>query len=103
MNTDVIHALVHVDVVEAYSPPRVTENAKKYGLFVGEAMDLTTGWDFSMQCDRQWAREYLETRKPRLPIGSPMCVMFIQLQQLTAWNDKEACWREDAKHTQSLL
>ena len=93
MNTDVTHALLHVDVAEAYSPPRVTEHAKKYGLVAGEAMDLTTGWDFSKECNRQRAREYLETQKPRLLIGSPMCTMFSQLQKLTAWNEpKEASW-----------
>ena len=32
------------DVAEIYSPPRVTREAKEFGLRVGEAMDLTTGW-----------------------------------------------------------
>ena len=33
-----------VELMEMYSPPRVTEEAKKFGLRVGTAMDLTTGW-----------------------------------------------------------
>ena len=36
-----------VDVMEIYSPPRVTVQAKKYGLRSGEAMDLATGYDFN--------------------------------------------------------
>ena len=41
----VINKLLAVDVVEAYSPPRVTLEAKKFGLKPGEAWDITTGWD----------------------------------------------------------
>ena len=40
-----VSRLMHVDVVEAYSPPRVTKGARKYGLKPGEAWDLTEGWD----------------------------------------------------------
>ena len=67
-------------------------------------MDLTRGWDFSRECDRQKAREYLETHKTRLLIGSPMCTMFSQLQNLSAWNEhKEARWREDVRHMEFVI
>ena len=33
-----------VELMEMYTPPRVTEEAKKFGLQPGAAMDLTTGW-----------------------------------------------------------
>ena len=36
------------DVAEIYSPPRVTNEAEKFGLRIGEAMDLTTGLDFRL-------------------------------------------------------
>jgi len=41
-----VQALRNVDIAEIYSPARVTAYAKKMGLQSGEAMDLTTGWDF---------------------------------------------------------
>ena len=41
-----------VDVMEIYSPPRVTVQAKKFGLRSGEAMDLATGYDFNKPEDR---------------------------------------------------
>ena len=34
-----------VDVCGVFSPPRVAAEANKYGMAVGDAMDLTTGWD----------------------------------------------------------
>ena len=40
--------LKSIDVAEIYSPPRVTREAKKWGLEAGDAMDLTTGWDFNI-------------------------------------------------------
>ncbi len=42
---DLVHRLCSVDVSEVFSPPRVGKEATKFGL-VGDAMDLTTGWDF---------------------------------------------------------
>ena len=41
-----VHRICSVDVCEIFSPPRVTTEAIKYGMNVGDAMDLTTGWDF---------------------------------------------------------
>ena len=73
-----------LDITEAYSPPRVTKEARKFGLEVGEAMDLTTGWDFRLKADRDRAEAYLDKHKPLLVIGSPECKMFSSLQNLTA-------------------
>ena len=99
MNTDVTQSLMRVDIAEAYSPPRVTEQAKRYGLIAGEAMDITTGWDFSKECDRRRARDYLDKEKPRLLIGSPMCTMFSPLQKMTPWSEqKQKIWREHRHH-----
>ena len=44
---DLVHRLCSVDVSEVFSPPRVGKGALKFGLEVGVAMDLTTGWDFN--------------------------------------------------------
>ena len=60
---DVIMALrkvsqkIEEDLMEMYSPPRVTEEAKEWGRKPGEAMDLTTGWDFRKEEDRKRAWE----------------------------------------------
>ena len=58
-----------VDVTEMYSPPRVTIEAKKFGLRPGEAMDLLTGYDFDREEDRKKAWEHIETEKPKLIVG----------------------------------
>ena len=71
-----------VDVAEIYSPPRVTAEAKYYGLRVGEAVDIT-GWDFRDAKQRNRAWKYLEEMKPALLIGSPMCTMFSTLQNMS--------------------
>ena len=53
-------------------------------------MDLTTGWDFTIERHREAARQYLKKAKPALLIGSPMCKMFSSLQNLTkkTWNEE---------------
>ena len=87
------------DIAEVYSPPRVTEEAKKWGLHAGEAMDITTGWDFRDAVQRQRAWDYVGKHKPKLLIGSPMCTMFSQLQTLSGWGpEKERRWGEAVKH-----
>ena len=86
---------ISVDVAELYSPPRVTEEAKKFGLSAGAAFDLTTGWDFRLERDRNLAKEYVRTHKPKLVIGSPMCTMFSVLQRLSPWTEeKQRRWCE---------
>ena len=44
---DMATRLCGVDVSEVFSPPRVGKEALKFGLEVGDAMDLTTGWDLN--------------------------------------------------------
>ena len=46
-----------VHMAEIYSPPRVTTEGQKWGLSTGEAMDLTTGWDFRLKEHRDKAWE----------------------------------------------
>jgi hypothetical protein len=77
-------------VSELYSPPRVTEGARKYsGLHIkpGTAFDLKiddeTGqaWDFRKLRNRQRARKMIEEEKPYVLVGSPPCVDFTTLNQ----------------------
>ena len=50
---ELIHHMCTVDMCEVFSPPRVSVEAEKFGMQVGDAMDLTTGWDFNKAVDRQ--------------------------------------------------
>ncbi len=61
------------------SPPCVTKEVAKCGFNVGEAMDLTTGWGFSIEEDRVAAENYTVEKKPLLLVGSPLCTMFSKL------------------------
>ena len=57
---------------------------------VGDAMDLTTGWDFSIPEHRRKAEEYVDREKPLVLVGSPPCVAFSPLQTLNPNNEKKA-------------
>ena len=99
-----IKKLMTVDVAEVYSPQRVTLEARKHGLKPGEAMDLTTGWDFRQQEHRELAEKYVEELKPLLLIGSPMCTMFSRLQTLSGWSDKkEERWVDAKEHIKFVI
>ena len=108
--TEITKALCQcwVDVAEVYSPPRVTSMGEKMGLVTGYAMDLTTGWDFTLEQHREAALEYVKIMKPRLLIGSPMCTMFSALQNLSKgrrrhdWTTRFAEAREHIKFVVSL-
>ena len=65
-----------VDIMEIFSPPRVTVQATKFGLKPGEALDLVTGFDFNKEADRRMAWDIINKDKPELIIGSPECTMY---------------------------
>ena len=75
---------------EVFSPPRVGPEATKFGLKAGDAMDLTTGWDFTRDEDCHRAEEYIDREQPLVLIGSPPCVAFSQLQSLIPDSDNKA-------------
>ena len=52
--------------------------AAKFGLTVGDAMGLTTGWGFNNEEDCKRAEEYMDENEPQVLIGSPPCVAFSQ-------------------------
>ena len=47
--------ILGVDITEVYSLERVAKVAKRYGLVAGSLMDLTTGFGFTKDSDRQLA------------------------------------------------
>ena len=99
-----IDRLLNVDVVEAYSPPRVTPEAEKFGLKPGEAWDLTNGWDFTRKDHRKLAEEYIEREQPLVVIGGPPCTPFGQLQSLNPKTEKcERKWKEGVEHMRFLV
>ena len=75
-----------VDVAEVYSPPRLTEAAKRFNLKPGSALDLTTGWDFSKSEDREEAKALLRKEQPLFVMLTPECGPWSQTQNL---NDPE--------------
>ena len=107
MMTEIVQALMNVndiDLAEVYSPPRVTRQAVKHGLRIGEAMDLTTGWGCTRLLDRIRASEYVRKYKPRLLVGSPMCTMFSSLQNLPPWTEeKKRRWGEAREHIKFVV
>ena len=40
-------SIMGVDITEVYSPERVAQEPRKFGLVSGSSMDLTNGWDFN--------------------------------------------------------
>ena len=77
------------DVAEAYSPPRVAQEAMHMGLRPGFVLDLSVmresgePWDFTNECMRDEARRMVGTTRPRLLIGSPPGTIYSELQRLS--------------------
>ena len=67
---------------EMFSPERVTEVCKQYGLTPGQAMDIKNGCDFDLAVDRKNAWASILQDKPKLVIGSPPCTFVSRLQEL---------------------
>ena len=89
---------------EAFSPPRVTEEARKFGLKAGDAWDLTEGWDFKIKAHREAALRYQAAHEPLVLIGSPPCTPFSQLQTLNPNNEKAAkSWDEGVEHMKFVI
>ena len=99
-----VERICAVDVCEVFSPPRVTVEATRFGMSAGDAMDLTTGWDFNIPEHRHRAEQYVDQEKPLVLIGSPPCVAFSQLQSLAPELENNTRKLEEGiKHMQSLF
>ncbi len=89
------------DISEIYSPPLVTKLAEKHGLTPGWSLDLTVPdergimWDFTKAARREDARRLVQSTRPKVLIGSPMCKAFSALQALNrSKRDPEVVRRE---------
>ena len=80
--------LLKVDVMEVYSPERVTKLCEKHGLRPGCSLDLTNEYDFDKATDRQKACNILKRDEPLLLIGSPPCTYFSVLNELNKTMNK---------------
>ena len=103
-HTELVEKLLSVDICEVFSPPRVGLEANKYGLRPGEAMDLTTGWDFNREDHRLKAEQYIDEHMPLAVIGSPPCTPFSQLQNLNPDTpDSRRKWKEGVEHMKFVI
>ena len=66
-----------VDNTEVCSPERVAKAAERYGLVAGSSMDLTPGFDFTKESDRQLAWRRVKEEAPFVLIGSPLALISV--------------------------
>ena len=76
--------VVHDDVAEYYSPPRVLPVARHMGLRGRLSLDILTGWDFRNTDTQDLSIRLLA--QVAVLILSPPCTIFSELQRL--WNFK---------------
>ncbi len=99
-----IGSVCAVDVCEVFSPPSVGREARKYGLEPGEAMDLTTGWDFNLKSHQGRAEKFIGDHNPLVVIGSPPCTPFSQLQAFSPDRQKKKeRWAEGVMHMELVV
>ena len=70
------------DVTDIYSPPRIAAACIEAGLVGGSSFDLRTGWDFSNPHHQKMVLQTVMKESPKLLIGSPLCTLFSNLQNL---------------------
>ena len=87
-------------IMEVYSPPRVNQQAKKYGFQAAGSLDLTTGWDFTKASHRKKALALIRELCPVLVILSPPCTTFSQLRNLS--NYKRSPQQVEAEEAEGL-
>eukprot|EP00435_Cladocopium_sp_Y103_P008346 s2034_g2.t1 len=86
------------NILEIYSPPRVTSKAEKFGFTAGGALDLSTGWDFCKPSHQKAALRLVNELKPVLLILSPPCTTFSALRHLSNFKrDPATVAREEAE------
>ena len=60
----VASVILGVDITEVYSPERVNQVAKRWGLTPGSSLDLTNGYDFTKPEDRKAAWTKIKQEDP---------------------------------------
>ena len=79
------------DISEIYNPGIFTCHAHRFGLQARQAFDiicrnpLGDWWDFRDPTHRAWAKQIIQEEQPNVLIGSPLCIGFSQLYNLTAY------------------
>ena len=80
------------------------KEANIYGPSPGDAMDLTTGWEFNIESHRKRVEKYIDDHQPLVVIGSPPCTPFSQLQAFSpASESKERKSQEGVKHMEFVV
>ena len=88
--------IMGVDITEVFSPERVAQVAKRFGLTSGSSMELTNGWDFNRDDHKRKAWAKIKEEAPVLLIGSPPCRYFSVLQELNkAVHGDKPGWMEN--------
>ena len=104
--------ILGVDITEVYSPARVNEVARRWGLKPGSSVDLTNGYDFTKPEARKRAWAKIKEEDPFLIIGSPPCTLFSLLQELNirlngnknlVFNDRANRNRKPQNHTHKII
>ena len=96
------------DVSEIYSPPRIVEMAREFGLKAGFSLDLSCPepngyvWDFSKKECRKRARKKVNTEKPYMLIGSPHCGPWSSLQNLNMTTPEGRAKVEDMRKKEKV-
>ena len=95
MNKDLNRRLVNSlrdnpNILEVYSPPRVTKKAEKFGFTAGGALDLSTGWDFCKPSHQKAALRLVNELQPVLIVLSPPCTTFSALRNLSNFKRDQA-------------
>ena len=91
-----------VDIMEIYSPPRVTDVCRKYWLEPGASLDFKSRWDRSDRREQQRAQALVRSRAPYLVVCPP-CTKFSNFQNLhkaingPVWHENLAIELEQAK------
>ena len=82
------------DIIEVFSPPRFGLEAAKHGLTCLSA-DLSTGWDFRKQEDRNAMRKIVRETPPELLVCCPPCTWaggwFHLNKDKMSSSDRQAC------------
>ena len=61
-----------VDLTEVYSPARIANACRRFGLHPGSSMDFVTGYDFDLSEDRRRAFAKIHEEEPEIvPRYSP--------------------------------
>ena len=78
----VASVLMGVSITEVFSPARVTEACKRFGMTPGDAYDIRSGFDLSDPKVQTQVEKKCATDEPDLPIACPPCTDFCLLQNL---------------------